>query len=83
MRCGATSLLAGESLVERVLDGGGVPLMRERAKEGTNSARILRTITLIYWITTEHLSRVSSSTECGEFSRDTGPQLVVVRMIVG
>lgn len=34
MRCGASSR-AGESSVERVLDGGGVPLMRERVKEGT------------------------------------------------
>ncbi|KAI9525321.1 Myosin-10, partial [Dissostichus eleginoides] len=51
----------------RVLDGGGVPLMRERAKEGTNLARIWRTITFIYWITAEHLSRVSSSTECAQF----------------
>ena len=32
--------LAGESSVERVLDGGGVPLMRERAKDGTILARI-------------------------------------------
>lgn len=38
-RCGASSP-AGESSVERVLDGGGVPLMRERAKEGTDLARI-------------------------------------------
>lgn len=30
-RCAAASP-AGESSVERVLDGGGVPLMRERAK---------------------------------------------------
>lgn len=39
LRCGAASP-AGESSVERVLDGGGVPLMRERAKEGTVLARI-------------------------------------------
>lgn len=42
--------LAGESSVERVLDGGGVPLMRERAKEGTILAHIGGLLTFIYWI---------------------------------
>lgn len=49
-RCGASSSLAGESSVERVLDGGGVPLMRERAGERRDYfSTHWRIITFIYW----------------------------------
>lgn len=56
--CGGSCILppspAGGSSVERALDGGGVPLMRERAKEGTNLS-ILERLYYSYFLDTTEL----------------------------
>lgn len=58
-RSDVSSSLAGESSVERVLDGGGVPLMRERAKEGTIRAHIVKDYCVCLLDTVKHLDQVS------------------------
>lgn len=73
-----------KSSVGRVLDGGGgVPLMRERAKEGSSLARI---VTERFWFCSEGCktqSGVYSSTARGKFQSSPGRVFWDIKRLAG